>query len=480
MENNQNSKEDKLDNRFIIVERKGQGATADVYLVKDNEGNQYAAKVLKKPSDFFKKEIEMLKLVKSPFITNLVESGKGDLIKNGKNFTGKQYIILDYAEKGELFDYIYLPQKGLGEKLGKFYFYKILEGINSCHNVGVCHRDLKMENILLDNNYYPKISDFGFSTLISGEDGKNYLSTPLGTLSYACPEILSHKKYNGIKADVISLGVVLMTLVTCKIGFLQATRKDPYYRLIMTRQFNKYWKIVSSQIPQISDNLKDLYLKMITFTPENRPTIPEIMDHPWFEEIKNLSKEDKKQLEEECFKDFEAREKIIKENHQNQMEVEENEEESHTGFRGENDFENYFSLNMRPKYYNKTGLNMKYFIKIKGITDPVNFMNKLCNYLKNNYTSLEIEPSKKNLNFICTFTKNENENNEEIDEITRKELEKLDLGEEDIIQIEEQKIKIKLMENFNNEYILKFEKKSGNMEDFYMHLKEIKENIKNI
>ena len=480
MEKNDNQKSD-LDGRFILIDRKGKGATATVYLVEDSNGNKYAAKILIEPSQYFQKEIEMLKIVKSPYIANLIEAGEGLLRKKGKVYPKKQFLILDYAEKGELFDYIFLPQQGLGEKYGKLVFLKILEGVNACHKVGVCHRDLKMENILLDNQFNPKLSDFGFSTLISGENGNNILSSALGTLSYSCPEIISNKNYNGIKADIFSLGVVLITLVTCKIGFGKASRKDPYYRLIMIKRFDKYWQVVSNQLPNLSNELKDLYLKMVCYDPENRPTIAEIMNHPWFNDIRNLSENEKKLLEAECFDEFLRREKIVKESQQNQLCAENNENENENesfGFKSGNDYEKYFSLKMKPKKYNKTGINMKNYIKLKGKINPIKFMNDMCNCLKSSFEEIQIEPSEKNLNFICIFEKNEEENNEDIDEEDRKELEKLNIEDNEEIEIEELKLKVKLLENSFGEYILKIDKKSGNLVDFYNYVKQIKEKIK--
>ena len=103
---------------------------------------------------------------------NLIEYGEGP-VKIGSNLVQtKQYLILDYASKGEIFDYMICVQKGLSERHAKFMFKKILEGVQSCHLSGICHRDLKLQNILLDDDFNPKICDFGFATELKGKDGR--------------------------------------------------------------------------------------------------------------------------------------------------------------------------------------------------------------------------------------------------------------------------------------------------------------------
>ena len=134
-----------------------------------------------------------------------------------------------------MINYIIFTESGLGEKYSKVIFRKILEGVQACHNANICHRDLKMQNILFDKQFNPKICDFGFAAF-----NEENLDDFLGTKTHAAPEILLHRPYDGFKADIFSLGVVLLTLVTCKIGFIQADIYDPYYRLIMTKHYGQY------------------------------------------------------------------------------------------------------------------------------------------------------------------------------------------------------------------------------------------------
>ena len=286
-----------INNKYLTINNKGEGATSKVFEVKDIKTEKvYAAKVFKKSYDYcFLKEIEILNTIKkvnNPYIINMIES---NISENGQLPTEeKKYIILEYASKGDLSDYISLAKNGLKEKYCKLIFYKILKGIQACHNAGICHRDLKLQNILLDENFNPKICDFGFATF----NEKN-LKDFLGTLNYSGPEIILGKPYDGLKADIFSLGVILLNLTTSKMGFLKANKDDQHYRLIMTQHYKQYWKVVGEAINKISDELKKLYIKMVSYRPEKRPTIEEILNDEWMKEINVLNKEEFEELENE-------------------------------------------------------------------------------------------------------------------------------------------------------------------------------------
>ena len=209
-----------------------------------------------------------------------------------------------------MFNHIYFTQSGLGEKYGKVIFRKILEGVQACHNANICHRDLKMQNILFDEQFNPKICDFGFATFYNNNI---LLKDFIGTETHAAPEVLLHRPYNGFKDDIFSLGVILFTLVTSKNGFIKATKYDPYYRLIMTKHYGQYWNMVRSQIPEISDELKKLYYKMVSFKPQDRPSIEDILNDDWFKEIRDLNIEQLTQLENEIREELLKREQAVQE-----------------------------------------------------------------------------------------------------------------------------------------------------------------------
>jgi serine/threonine protein kinase len=152
---------------------------------------------------------------------------------------------------------------------------------------------------MFDNKFEPVIIDFGFATEIRDQN-KNIkkLDKFWGTKEYKCPEIWEEKEYSGETADIFSLGVVLFNLVTGRIGFQTSKTDDEIYNLIIegekNRTYENYWDIIKGAVKKLSENFKNLYIKMVSYNPKNRPTAQQILENPWFDEINNLSDENKK------------------------------------------------------------------------------------------------------------------------------------------------------------------------------------------
>lgn len=181
---------DSIANKYSIIKNLGSGGQATCYLVrKYGENINYVAKMdndLEKANE----EIKINKIITSkippiPYVIKLIDSGDGDFIRGEKHLKNQRYIILEYALKGDLHKYIKFTNEGFGEKCGKLLFYKILLGVRGCHEAGVYHRDLKLENIVIDENFEPKICDFGFATDESGE-----LSHICGTKMFFPPQFI--------------------------------------------------------------------------------------------------------------------------------------------------------------------------------------------------------------------------------------------------------------------------------------------------
>jgi serine/threonine protein kinase len=109
------------------------------------------------------------------------------------------YIIMDYASGGELIDYI-AAKGSLSEKEGRKFFRQLISAIDHCHLAGVIHRDLKLENMLLDENKNLVLSDFGLGRSLQTSD--QVCNTFCGTPLYASPELVSGIKYVGPPADI--------------------------------------------------------------------------------------------------------------------------------------------------------------------------------------------------------------------------------------------------------------------------------------
>ena len=438
-----NSDQETIDNKYIILEKKGHGATANVFCVKDfDHDTVYAAKILKKHSDYFDKEVNILNTLKTannPYIVNIVGAGEGLIVRKNHPQTTNQYLVLEYASKGELFNYIYCAKCGLSERHSKVIFAKILKGVQACHSKGICHRDLKMQNILVDADFNPKICDFGFAT-----DNNDHLTEFLGTQQYAAPEILRNRAYDGFKA--------------------------------------KYWTEVEKHIKGMSQELKDLFIKMVAFKPNERPTIEEIFASPWMKEIRDLNEEQLAQLENEIREDFLKRETAVNEVIKQEMEVENDDSMGSSGNRSGTDEEIYFDLSLKPKYA-QTGLNMDNYIKLKGTLTPAKFMNSLANKINKEYNNeCLIETNKEKLKFNVVFEENQTE--EEIPEDLAKELKELGIDEDEEenennnIKRNDTIIQIKIFESLNGGYLLRFLRKGGEQKDYLDKIGKISALIK--
>ena len=465
-----------IDSKYTIINKKGHGQFGNVFLVEDTTNNaRYAAKVSKKKSHTFQNEIDILNELNelnNPYIIRMITSGEGVINRNNTQKTS-QYIILENAPNKELLKYIRFPNTYFDEKLGKLIFYKILKGIQAIHEAGICHRDIKTDNILFDENFNIKICDFGFST----HNNEN-LTEILGTPSYIAPEIFAGKKYNGFKADIFSLGVVLFTLITGMHGFGLGRETDKYYQYIAFKYIGTYWNKFSKLIPEVSEEFKKLYIQMVAFKPENRPeNIEEILNSEWMKEIKDMKEEELEQLEEVLKAELIKRKDKIDNYLENETETQtENEDlEESSGTRGGNSQENKFNLSLKPKFA-KTGLNMEYYIKLKGYEiNPAKFMNKLYKKIEKEFEDDEclIEFYENKLKFDIVFNEEKNEEANEEDLI--EEVKKLKIEDEENENITEKNtvIRVKIFESYKGGYILRFTKKEGELDNYLERLKII-------
>jgi serine/threonine protein kinase len=122
----------------------------------------------------------------------------------------------------------------------------------------------------------------------------------VGSSYYCSPEILEGKSYDGDKADIFSIGALLFVLMTKNFAFDEAIIdnnsfiiKKILYKIIQTKQYYKYWELLERyfNIKDLSPNFKNLFLKMVAYNPEERPTIEEIRNDKFMSDIINASEE---------------------------------------------------------------------------------------------------------------------------------------------------------------------------------------------
>jgi serine/threonine protein kinase len=140
---------------------------------------------------------------------------------------------------------------------------------------GVVHRDLKLENILVDDNLNLKVADFGFATYKKVTKLQSYR----GTMTYMAPEIKEGKTYDGNQIDMFSTGVILFIIVQGIFPFKEAKKDEYFYNLILQGKLDQYWKKTGGL--DLSNDFKDLILKMFSYDGKKRPTIEDLKKHPW-------------------------------------------------------------------------------------------------------------------------------------------------------------------------------------------------------
>ena len=300
-----------IDNIYTIINPIAEGGISFVYLVRNNN-IEYAAKVIVNNPNGYIHELQMTALasgLNNPNIIHLNNYGTGTIRNNGRVANNKHYLILDYYSKGDLFKYI--NQNGLNERQAKFIFKKILKGVQTLHGAGICHRDLKLENILLDQNFNPKISNFALAKPFIQNNQVVQLTDYVGVIGYISPQIINNQPYSGDKADIFSLGVILFYLVTGINGFQNSSNHDFYYKLIKKRKNAQYWDEIAKSfqnVNNLSPDFKNLYFSMVAFNENDRPNVAQILQHHWFDEINNLNNNQLIQLENNVRNEFIARE----------------------------------------------------------------------------------------------------------------------------------------------------------------------------
>jgi serine/threonine-protein kinase HSL1 (negative regulator of Swe1 kinase) len=208
------------------------------------------------------REIVIMKLIDHPNIMRLYDVWETST---------ELYLILEYVEGGELFDYICENGRlSTSEALG--YFQQIIAAVDYCHHFNIAHRDLKPENLLLDGNKNIKVADFGMAAW-QKSNSNGMLKTACGSPHYAAPEVVAGTPYNGSASDIWSCGIVLFALLAGKLPF-----DDDDLATLLEKV-----KVAKFEIPShIDRQAKHLISRMLEKDVQKRITMPEILVHPFF------------------------------------------------------------------------------------------------------------------------------------------------------------------------------------------------------
>ena len=284
---------------LYIIKPIGEGATSIVYLSIDKDKKEYAVKLYKNSESYSNEISRFRNLTQSKYIVKLISSGQGHL-ERGYSYNSYKlfnhfdsdkvyYGIFEYLKNGELHNYIFLLKKKLSEDISRKIFFDLLKAVETCHKCGITHGDIKLQNILFNSNFNIKLIDFGFAKNI--KDG--LISEITGTRFYNAPEMFScaTKGYDGISADVFSLGVVLFILVMGFYPFDKPNITDSRYKYISKKDYPGFWKKIEQKLNinysfnGASHEFKDLFEKMVTYRPKERISINEIKKHPWLKDL---------------------------------------------------------------------------------------------------------------------------------------------------------------------------------------------------
>jgi len=256
-------------NKYQIIKLLGKGNYGVVKLgINILSGEKVAIKKIKykniktvKEREFLEREKKILFKLDHPNVIKLHETFET---------SDKVFMVFEYAEGGELFQRI-VSQGRLSEQEARKIFRQIVAAVDYCHYNLVIHRDLKPENILLDGLGNVKVSDFGLSNVI--EPG-NKFNTFCGSLHYVPPEVLKGEPYDGPGVDIWAMGIILYCLVVGTQPFDASSPAEMLSKIQNGIQFPKF----------MSNGLRDLIQKMLTFEEKKRVTLAEIKLHSWINE----------------------------------------------------------------------------------------------------------------------------------------------------------------------------------------------------
>jgi len=257
---------------YLLGRKLGEGSFAKVKEgLHTLTGQKVAIKVIDKKkakedayvSKNMRREGKLLQMIIHPNIVQLYE-----LMETENSY----YLVTELCDGGDLMDYI-CNRKHLSESCTRKFIRQIISAVDYLHRIGILHRDLKIENLLLDKNHNIKLIDFGLSNHTKNE----LCITQCGSPAYAAPELLAHKKY-GTKVDVWSIGVNMYAMLTGNLPFTV----EPFN---IKALYNKMMKNDMNSIPEhLSKNGEDLLRRLLNPDPVKRISLKEAMEHSWTNE----------------------------------------------------------------------------------------------------------------------------------------------------------------------------------------------------
>ncbi|XP_037033418.1 testis-specific serine/threonine-protein kinase 6-like [Bradysia coprophila] len=264
---------------YELSTKLGEGAYAKVYVSvykRSAETLKLACKIIDERKTtksyvgkFLPRELDCLMKLKHPHIVHVHSIFR-------RNF--KYFIFMRYAENGDLMDFI-VQFGALTEVQARFWARQISLAVQYLHTLGITHRDIKCENVLITNNNNVKLTDFGFSRYILDANSKEVLSeTYCGSLLYTAPEVLRGIPYEPTKADIWALGVLIFTMLNKCVPF-----DNSNVTILYQHQIKRRYKFRERVCGSVSIEVKKLIRNLLEPIPKRRLNIHEVVDNPWYE-----------------------------------------------------------------------------------------------------------------------------------------------------------------------------------------------------
>jgi len=269
----------------LQVVRKLNKSKFPVFLVRSkNDDTHYAMKIYPyqggQISEYFQKEARFNWLshpnIVSILDTQEIKKGYGD-----KKPLSVSYILMEYARHGDFADLIANKKLPKNDKLVRTYFAQLVSGLQYLHHNGVAHLDLKLDNLLLGQDYQLKISDFDFSIQV----GQDFFTDHAGVINYRAPEMKQRRCTNFKSADIYSAGIILFLLKTGLLPYAEEgnPRGQALYRLLLEGKEKEFWELQETRegMPKLEDSFKKLFMSMVNPDFKKRITVDEIFTQEW-------------------------------------------------------------------------------------------------------------------------------------------------------------------------------------------------------
>ena len=263
-------------NSYYEIESLNMGVYPEIYTVRDKSYKIYIIKNYQRdyPSSKILDEAKICSLLSkksSRFFLNYISNSIDEY------YVREKYIVIEYAEKGSLNNYILLGNF-FWEKLAKILMWKIICGVKIMHENGIVHRTISLKNIFLDNDYNVKIGGFESAESLGIENIKNRDCIKL------------------FEEDIFKLGILLVQLISGRLDL--NTIKGTIKKSIQKGNFEYFWKIIKSQYIQSEVNISLELMDIVNIMLSHKTSdINILLNHDWFSGFNSLSQCELEEME---------------------------------------------------------------------------------------------------------------------------------------------------------------------------------------